>query len=184
MNAISSRANAAEPPRFLGWVTRMVHEQRARLVGLARREGLTAEDALDCVQEAFQSFLVLPQARMLVDAPEDSAKILAVLARNLARNRRRRHDVARPHLSDEVTLGALPADAQSADEIVELAEQHAAVVGCVATLNAMQRAVVELRLIDEVPGEDVAQSLGITPGHVAVLLHRAKQSLRSCMARA
>jgi RNA polymerase sigma-70 factor (ECF subfamily) len=41
--------------------------------------------------------------------------------------------------------------------------------------------VVTLRLLEERPGEDVAAALGITPGHVAVLLHRAKQALRVCM---
>jgi RNA polymerase sigma-70 factor (ECF subfamily) len=41
---------------------------------------------------------------------------------------------------------------------------------------------VTLRMLEEQPGEDVAAALGITPGHVAVLLHRAKRSLRACMA--
>ena len=45
------------------------------------------------------------------------------------------------------------------------------------TLADVQRAVVTLRMLDDVAGEDVAQALGITPGHVAVLLHRAKINL-------
>ena len=57
-------------------------------------------------------------------------------------------------------------------------------LGCMTTLNEVQRAVVDLRLIDEVPGEDVAQLLGAKPGHVAVLLFRAKQRLRQCVAGA
>jgi hypothetical protein len=36
-------------------------------------------------------------------------------------------------------------------------------------------------MLDEVAGEDVAALLGLPPSHVAVLLHRAKQNLRSCM---
>ncbi len=36
-------------------------------------------------------------------------------------------------------------------------------------------------MLDEVPGDDVARTLGISPGHVAVLLHRAKASLLACM---
>jgi RNA polymerase sigma-70 factor (ECF subfamily) len=36
-------------------------------------------------------------------------------------------------------------------------------------------------MLDEVAGEDVARMLGLPPSHVAVLLHRAKQSLRACM---
>jgi DNA-directed RNA polymerase specialized sigma24 family protein len=36
-------------------------------------------------------------------------------------------------------------------------------------------------MLDEVAGEDVARMLGLPPSHVAVLLHRAKQNVRSCM---
>jgi RNA polymerase sigma-70 factor (ECF subfamily) len=167
---------------FFDWVTRLVHQHRARLVRVVRREGLGAEDALDCVQDAFYGFLTLPQARMLVEEPDDSVKLLTVLAKNVARNRRRRHDRARPHLSDEITLEALPAGAPSADQAVAEAQEYALMVGCMTTLNQMQRAVVTLRLLDEVPGENVARMLGTTPGNVAVLLSRAKQSLRSCYA--
>jgi RNA polymerase sigma-70 factor (ECF subfamily) len=51
----------------------------------------------------------------------------------------------------------------------------------VGRLAEAQRAVVTLRMLDELPGEDVARALGLAPGHVAVLLHRAKASLRDCM---
>ena len=44
-------------PGFLEWVTRLVHTHRGRLYGLARREGLREEDSLDCVQDAFHTFL-------------------------------------------------------------------------------------------------------------------------------
>ena len=167
---------------FFDWVTRLVHEHRARLVRIARREGLGAEEALDCVQEAFYGFLGLPQARALVEEPADSAKLLTVLARNVARNRRRRHDRSRPHLSDELTLDRLPDAGLSADEAVAEAQEYALVIGCMATLTEIQHAVVTLRLLDDVPGEDVARMLGISAGNVAVLLSRAKQRLRSCYA--
>ena len=36
-------------------------------------------------------------------------------------------------------------------------------------------------MLDDAPGEDVVHALGITPGHVAVLLHRAKVNLLGCM---
>src|SRR5262245_63658804 len=103
---------------LLEWVTRLVHTHRARLYRLARREGLRDEDSLDCVQDAFHTFLVLPQARQLVESDEESIKLLSVLVRNHARNRRRRHDVARPHESDDQTVALLTADAQPVDELV------------------------------------------------------------------
>jgi RNA polymerase sigma-70 factor, ECF subfamily len=166
---------------FYGWVSVLVHRHRARLVRAVRREGLRAEDALDCVQEAFLNFLGLPQARMLVGLPDDSARLLIILARNIARNRRRRHDYTRPHLVDDATIEGLACDTASADEVVAAAERHAMLLGCMATLNDVQRAVVHLRLVDDVPGENVARSLGITTAHVAVLVFRAKQYLRRCV---
>ena len=175
---------SAEPGRgagFHGWITDLVHDHRARLVRIVRREGLRAEDALDCVQETFLSFLNLPQARLLVERPDNSARMLIVLARNIARNRRRRQDYARPHIVDDEVLHGLPSDTASADEIVSAAEEHAMVLGCMTTLNEVQRSVVRLRIVDEIPGENVARQLGTTASHVAVLLFRAKQQLRNCV---
>jgi RNA polymerase sigma-70 factor (ECF subfamily) len=169
------------PGGFHGWVTHLVHRHRARLIRVVRREGLRAEDALDCVQDAFVSFLNLPQARLLVDQPDDSARMLIILARNIARNRRRRHDYARPHIADDESVQGLASDAASADETVAAAEHQAMILGCMATLNEVQRAIVHLRLVDDLPGDNVARQLGTTPTHVAVLFFRAKRQLRRCV---
>jgi RNA polymerase sigma-70 factor (ECF subfamily) len=168
-------------PGFLEWVTRLSHGHRGRLYRLARREGLRGEDALDCVQDALHTFLLLPQARQLVESNDDSIKLLSVLVRNHARNRRRRHEVARPHDSDDQSLALLAAETLPVDELIAQAQDFALMVGCLDHLGKLQRAVVSLRMLDEVAGEDVATMLGLPASHVAVLLHRAKQSLRSCM---
>jgi RNA polymerase sigma-70 factor (ECF subfamily) len=180
-----TKPDCAPPPdpaqraAFLAWVTRLVHDHRASLARVARGEGLPPEDAFDAVQEAFHTFLTLPEARALVDEPEQSRKLLAVVTRNVARNRRRLHASARPH--DQAPLETLPADAPSIEDTIAAAEQHIQLAGCLNTLAEVQRAVVTLRMLDEIPGEDVARELGITPGHVAVLLHRAKANLLECM---
>src|SRR5262245_62262736 len=96
-------------PGFLEWVTRLSHTHREKLCRLARREGLREEDALDCVQDAFHTFLLLPQARRLVESDDDSIKLLSVLVRNHARNRRRKHEVATTQESREDALGLLVA---------------------------------------------------------------------------
>ena len=126
-------------------------------------------------------FLTLPAARTLVDARDDSRNLLVAVTRNLARNRRRLAALARPHDSDPEALAALPAPAASVEELLSAAEDQVRLRGCVASLGEMQRAVVTLRMLDEIDGEDVAGTLGITPGHVAVLLHRAKANLLACM---
>ena len=174
-------AAGGDRPGFLEWVTRLVHTHRGRLYGLARREGLREEDSLDCVQDAFHTFLLLPQARQLVESNDDSIKLLSVLVRNHARNRRRRHEVARPHDAGDESLALLTAETLPADELIAQAQEFALVIGCLDHLGKLQRAVVSLRMLDEVAGEDVAAMLGLPPSHVAVLLHRAKQNLRSCM---
>ena len=166
---------------LLEWVTRLVHTHRGRLYRLARREGLREEDSLDSVQDAFQTFLLLPQARQLVQSDEESIKLLSVLVRNHARNRRRRHDISRPHESGDETLALLTEETLPVDELIAQAEEYALMIGCLDHLGKLQRAVVSLRMLEEVPGEDVAAMLGLPPWHVAVLLHRAKQKVRSCM---
>jgi RNA polymerase sigma-70 factor (ECF subfamily) len=158
---------------------RVVREQRAQLAVVARGEGLLAEDALDCVHDAFCTFLTLA---LKGDLPADAraqGALLSGIVRNAARNFRREHHVARPHQE----LGPLEPSASglSAEARLALAEECVRLRGCVAQLCESQRTVVMMRLLEERPGEDVAAALGLRRGHVDVLLHRAKASLRVCM---
>lgn len=164
---------------FLAGVARLVHRHRSYLLQVARGEGLGPEDAFDAVQEAFQTFLTLPAARDLPTG-DDAGKVLTAIARNVARNQRRRAAVARPHDSDDAVLAALATPA-SVEELLADAENEVRLRGCVESLGDMQRMVVTLRMLDEIAGQDVARTLGVTPGHVAVLLHRAKANLLACM---
>jgi RNA polymerase sigma-70 factor (ECF subfamily) len=167
--------------RFEGGVAKLVHAHRAQLVRVARREGLDGEDAFDAVQEAFHTFLTLPAAGSLPETGDDARKLLVAITRNLARNRRRLAAVARPHEGDTAVLDALPDGARSVEDLLAEAEDELRLRGCVDSLADVQRTVVTLRMLDDVGGEDVARALGITPGHVAVLLHRAKANLLACM---
>jgi RNA polymerase sigma-70 factor (ECF subfamily) len=173
-------AQRAQDP-FLSWVGQLVHDHRGRLIAVARGEGLGPEDAFDAVQEAFRTFLTLPAARSLVAVHDDARNLLCAVTRNLARNQRRLATHARPHDADPDRLAALPTGAPSVEDLLATAEDRVRLRGCVADLGELQRAVVTLRMLDEIDGEDVAATLGITPGHVAVLLHRAKANLLACM---
>lgn len=170
-----------EREAFVTWVGVLVRDHRQHLLRVARRQGLSPEDAFDVVQEAFQSFLTLPASRPLVDVPDDSRKLLAVLTRNLARNRRRAAAVAWPHESAHDVVEALPTDAPDQDQLLATAEDAVRLHGCLKSLDDVQRAVVTLRMLDEIDAPEVARALRLTPGHVAVLLHRAKANLLSCM---
>lgn len=160
---------------------RVVRAQRADLARLAQREGVSAEDALDCVHDAFTTFLQLALAGDLPADPAEHAPLLAGIVRNSARNKRRRHHLARPH--EAIDAVEPSADQPSTEALVAQAEEHVRLRACVASLCDIQRAVVTMRLLEERHGEDVATTLGLTRGHVDVLLHRAKASLLACMTR-
>lgn len=161
-------------------LTAVVRSERAMLVRTAAREGLSAQDALECVQDALCTFLRLQRLGELTAPAAEWGPLLAGITRNAARNRRRRHAVARPHEpSAERALSELPA----VDELLVRSQAHRRLRACVAELCEIQRSVVLLRLLDERPGEDVAEVLGISRGYVDVLMHRAKAALRACMLR-
>jgi RNA polymerase sigma-70 factor (ECF subfamily) len=164
------------PDDVLELLSHAVREERARLAAVARREGLGAEDAIDCVQDAFCTFLRLA-LRGELPAEAERAAYLAGIVRNAARNKRRRHHLARPH----EPLDRAEAPGPAADERLARAEEHVRLRACVERLCDTQRAVVTLRVLEERDGEDVAAQLGITRGHVDVLLHRARGSLLACM---
>ena len=174
----SSQASDAEPD-VLGILSELARSDRGELVRVARREGASPEDAVECVQDALCTFLQLAQKKELPERRAEWPAFLGGVVRNAARNKRRRHHVARPH--EDLDGLPLAADDASAETLVAEAEEHVRLRACVDQLCETQKAVVMLRLLEEQPGEDVAASLGISRGYVDVLLHRAKAALRVCM---
>ena len=152
----------------------IVKKERGALVAIARGEGLLAEEAVECVQDGLATFLSRD------DEPENAIASLKTIVRNAARNFRRRHRRSLPH--EPIEIGREPvAKEHDAETLLGHAEDVVRLRACVAELCSVQRAVVMLRLLEERSGEDVAEVLGITRGHVDVLVHRAKASLRVCM---
>lgn len=180
---------ASEPqPRsdlggFLPWVATLVHAHRTRLLAYARRRGLDAEDALDAVQDSFGSFLRLPEARAIASSPhseaDDALKLLTVILRHNVLNRRRQWQ---RRARAAAMLEAEPAarDTESSEELIARAEQLAVVRGCIDLMANLQREVVRLALLDGEPHGEIARVLGISPGYVRVLLHRARTKLVQC----
>jgi RNA polymerase sigma-70 factor, ECF subfamily len=167
-------------PAFIAWVTELARAHSQRLAGLARREGLDTAEALDAVQEAFHTYLQLPQARQLVDSPEESRALLSTIVKNAARNLRKRHHRARPHV-ELADAAELADESPSVDELLAATEDQMQLEGCLRQLDELERRVVTLRMLEELSGADVAAQLELTPGHVAVLLHRAKKDLLRCV---
>lgn len=164
------------------WMGGLARRHATRLAAVARREGLSGDDALDAVQEGFRVLLGRPDRDALKEREDDAARLLSAMVRNAARNLRRRRHRAAPHreLDDADLVDERPAADQALAE-AGTAEQLA---GCVAGLPEVHRHVVALRVLEEVSGEEAARALGVTPGHVAVLLHRARKQLAQCMGEA
>jgi RNA polymerase sigma-70 factor (ECF subfamily) len=164
---------------FVAWITALVHEHRARLVAIARQQGLSPEDALDCVQDAFFTFLRRPDAPSLREGTTEARRLLATLVVHTAMNQRRKLKRRAPH--SEIDVPEAAADLPSSETLVEQAEVRVALVRCVERLSHMQQAVVRLRLLDDYPGEEVSSILGLSPENVRVLLFRARLQLRQCL---
>ncbi|HUQ02838.1 MAG TPA: sigma-70 family RNA polymerase sigma factor [Kofleriaceae bacterium] len=160
------------------WIGDLARGHARRLAAIARREGLTGDEALDAVQDGFRTLLGREDMAVLRDRPDDAANVLTAIVRNAARNLRRRHHRAAPHR--ELDDGDL-VDARRADEVIEHATEVTQLSGCMAGLPEVHRHVVAMRVLEEVSGPDTARALGLTPGHVAVLLHRARKQLEQCM---
>jgi RNA polymerase sigma-70 factor (ECF subfamily) len=198
-------------------VTRLARDHARRLAAIARREGATATDALDLVQDAFHTLMARTDV-CAIDDDDGAARVLAAIVRNAARNHRRRHHHAKPHADlDELAATApgigcatgasgatgatggtnpisaaaaadadaiVPAQPPRADELIERAETAVQLGACMATLDDRHRHVVTLRVLEELSGDEAAAALGLTPGHVAVMLHRARKALERCMTAA
>ncbi|HEY1556702.1 MAG TPA: sigma-70 family RNA polymerase sigma factor [Kofleriaceae bacterium] len=164
------------------WVAHLARDHATRLAAVARREGSDAIEALDVVQDAFHTFLQRPGSEALRERPDDAVRLLAAIVRNAARNARRRHHRARPHV--ELDDAVLVARELAPDAALDRAETAAQLAGCMAGLRDMHRAVITLRVLEELSGADAARALGVTPAHVAVLLHRAREQLALCMTTA
>lgn len=150
----------------------LARTHRGALIAVARREGLAAEDALECVQDALCTFLRRPAA-----ADGYQLASLKAMTRNAARNLRRRH---RRRLRHDAEVEPSSVSPGAHDQLVH-AEDLARLHVCMAALCVTQRAAVTLRFLEERSGEDVALELGLTRGHVDVIVHRAKAALRACM---
>ena len=176
----TNEAAGAARASFLRGVTPLVRTHRARLLALARGQGLAAEDALDCVQDALSAFLQSAEALGLARCPEEAGRVLCARVVHAAQNQRR-WLARRAPAADDTDALALAGDAPGPDDLVERAEARSQLLQCVERLTRMQQAVVRLRLLEEHPGEEVSELLGVSAQNVRVLLFRARQRLRECL---
>jgi RNA polymerase sigma-70 factor (ECF subfamily) len=162
-------------------------EQHRSGMAVAIHEGLTAEEALECVQDSLCTWLARRERDSGQDATDPAGTnsptlgaTLSTMIRNTARNWRRRHRRLKPHSQIDAELALASSDA-NAEQLLDFAEDSLRLQTCVAELREVERAFVSLRLLEERSGEDVAKVLGLSRAYVDVLVHRAKATLRVCM---
>lgn len=163
------------------WLGAFVKTHHQALLRAALDEGVTADEALDAMQDAAATFLTRSLWFSLESKPDEARALLLTLTRNHARNRRRR--AGRKTEPLEVAPESADDPSVSLGHEVEHARRHVLLTGCISTLRDTQRAVVVARLLEGESGEAVAKTLGLTPGNVAVVLHRARERLRACVLR-
>jgi RNA polymerase sigma-70 factor (ECF subfamily) len=161
----------------------------ARLLAVARRYTGNEEDARDVVQNVYLSaFKALDQFHGDARLSTWLHRIAVNSALMKLRTRRRK-----PEQSIEELLPAFHEDGHHvetftewsvpADVLLERAQVRAQVRACIAQLPETYRTVLLLRDIDELPTQEVAAMLDLTPTAVKVRLHRARQALSTLLRR-
>jgi RNA polymerase sigma-70 factor, ECF subfamily len=158
-----------------------------RLLAVARRFVRNESDAQDIVQSAYLSaFRALGQFEGGCQLSTWLHRIVVNTALMKLRTRRRK-----PEESIESLLPAFQEDGHHveqfsewgapADVLIERAETRATVRACIEQLPDNYREVLMLRDIEELPTQDVALLLKMTPTAVKVRLHRARQALSTLL---
>ena len=168
-------------------LTRALAEDGDRLYGLALRVTRDPALAQDAVQDAFMAALEKADAfRGEAAITTWLYRIVYTKAIDLLRRRAREtgladESAAEPGREDE-RLGGSASWNRPPDELLLGQETHAVLEQALGALTPIQRAVFELRQLEELPTDEVGQILGMPPGTVRVHLHRGRLRLRELMA--
>jgi RNA polymerase sigma-70 factor (ECF subfamily) len=192
------RAAAAEPPPDTELLARLrkgeeaafeelVRTNTGRMLAVARRFLPSDDDAQDAVQEAFSS------AFRGLEKFEGGSRLSTWLHRITVnaclmklRTRRRKPEesiegLLPGFLEDGHVEKSTPTWRQSADELIERAENRALVRAAIEKLPDSYRTVLLLRDIEEFDTETTARELDITVAAVKTRLHRARMALKTLL---
>ncbi len=169
--------------------TTLVRQHGGRMLATARRFLRDDDEAQDAVQEAFVS------AARAIGGFAGDAKLSTWLHRivvNTAlmrlRSRRRRREEPIDDLLPRFDADGYHAEAvvgweTPSDVLLERRQTREMVRRCIDQLPEQYRTVILLRDVEEMDTEETAHSIGSTPNAVKVRLHRARQALRTLLAR-
>jgi len=146
--------------------------EATRLVSLARFFVDDRTAAEDLVQEAF---IRLSRSAHRIRDPERAAAYLRSIVINLARDHNRRGLVSLRHRPPAVL------DEPSAEETAAARESRSEVVQALRHLPHRQRDCLVLRYYLDLPVEQIATTLGISPNSVKTHLQRGMRALASTL---
>lgn len=146
--------------------------EATRLVSLARFFVDDRTAAEDLVQEAF---IRLSRSAHRIRDPERAAAYLRSIVINLARDHNRRGLVSLRHRPPAVL------DEPSAEETAAARESRSEVVQALRQLPHRQRDCLVLRYYLDLPVEQIATTLGISPNSVKTHLQRGMRALASTL---
>ncbi len=167
----------------------VVREHGGRMLAVAKRFFPEEEDARDVVQEAFISaFRAIASfdGRAKLSTWLHRVVVNAALMKLRSRRRRREEPIEEllPRFDEDGHRVIDAPDWQSPTEtLLQRAETRAQVRCAIASLPETHRAVLLVRDIEQLDTDEAAAALGITPQAVKTRLHRARQALRTLLAR-
>lgn len=176
----------------------LLHAQLLRFAKAQLRNAAQAEDA---VSEAVLAALSAPQT--FATATQATAWVFGILRHKVVdqmRQQRRESPAGDLSMEGEAEgpplppgvgqAGAIsvwnagPAAMNDPEQACRQAEFMAMLSSCCQGLSTLQAQAFELRDVWGLEASAIAQRLGVTEGHVWVLLHRARQKLRSLVPQA
>jgi RNA polymerase sigma-70 factor (sigma-E family) len=146
--------------------------EASRLVSLARFFVDDRTAAEDLVQEAF---IRLSRSAHRIRDPQRATAYLRSIVVNLARDHNRRGLVSLRHRPPAVT------DEPSAEETAAARESRSEVVQALRQLPHRQRDCLVLRYYLDLPVDEVATTLGISPNSVKTHVQRGMRALASIL---
>lgn len=156
-------------------IGRLVAVVRPAVFRFCRARLWDVETAEDVTQDVLLAvFRALPAQQEPVRDLE--AFSIAIASRHVATAHRRR--AARPELEQDEIPDVVDS-APTPDDVIVLHDDVRALQALLEHLTPVQRDVVLLRVVNGLSAEDTGTALGLTPGNVRVLQHRALLRLRA-----
>ncbi len=153
----------------------LVHRYRRPLLRYARRMRLSEARAEDVLQQAFmQSWIALSGGATVQDVRSWLYRIVHNVAVNAMRGPAEAHGELTQAVQDRAGLAGV----SNLERTIAMRDA----LSDVAALPRLQRQAIFLTAVDGQSHEQVAGTLGITPGALRGLLYRARSTLRSAAA--